>query len=32
MIINFEKSSEITFGDLADKECFFSGQLPTVIS
>lgn len=27
MIINFEKSSEITFGDLADKECFFSDGL-----
>lgn len=27
MIINFEKSSEITFGDLTDKECFFSDGL-----
>ena len=27
MIIKFEKSSEITFGDLADKECFFSDGL-----
>lgn len=27
MIINFEKSFEITFGDLTDKECFFSDGL-----
>lgn len=25
MIIKYEKENEITFGDLKDKECFFSG-------